>query len=631
MKRILTVVLVLVLVLILAASASASYAIILYAARNGVNVYAEKSTSSQVFQTLNLGDQVLIEFSESGWYAKLVQSPDGIGQTLGWIPASDLTTTPPCEHNWSDWTVTTPATCTQKGQQSRICTKCNEKQTQEIDKIAHSYGEWIVRRAATCTKKGEMFRTCLYCGNEETKSIDKIPHNWSTWTVRREATCTREGELFRICYSCWKEQTQPIDKIPHDWGSWVVRREPTCTMEGEQVHWCKVCGQEKTKLIEKIPHDYGEWTILREPTCVSKGERAHWCKSCNREETEKIAKLPHDFSAWGILVEATDHSSGLRQRICQYCGEKEQESFDPKGTLRRKAKNDAVREIQQLLVDQGYLKKKDVDGSFGSGTETAIKKFQKDYGLTPDGVAWPQTIEALRHEFGPWETVTELSRFSDGEDKRVCTKCGFEEHEITKAKPSLYRGDKGKSVRCVQELLTALGYKLGEIDSSYGGKVEKAWEAFAVKHDLEFVPDRLRPGDLDTLVNTWIDAQPEENWMGQGDKDSPVNLILTITSVGSENGQYRYNWELSNLGVEDCRLVALLGNSNNHDFTENNLVLVLNSAKVKANSGNSRSGSFTIATDWAFGTNPVYVCAVALAEDGRTIWTSNAIACLLGN
>ena len=105
--------------------------------------------------------------------------------------------------------------------------------------------------------------------------------------------------------------------------------------------------------------------------------------------------------------------AGQRQRVCQYCGETEKESFDPEGTLRRKAKGDAVREIQQLLADQGYLKKKGVDGSYGSGTETAIKLFQKDQGLVPDGVAWPQTIEALRHEFGAWETVTELSRFSD--------------------------------------------------------------------------------------------------------------------------------------------------------------------------------------------------------------------------
>lgn len=591
MKKLLAAVLILALVLALAPAASAEPTM-LYAAREDVPVYADKSTSATVYKTLNKGDPVPIESSAEGWFATPVQDPGGDGQVLGWIQAADLSTVAPCTHSWGDWTVQTAATCTQKGLRVRTCTKCGETESEEIDKLPHSYGDWVVRRAATCTAEGEMFCTCKGCGQEQTKKIDKLPH---------------------------------------DYGEWVVRREPTCTEEGERVHWCKVCGHEKTQAIPMIPHEYGEWTILREPTCVKKGERAHWCEACGLEKTEKIAKLPHDFGGWEILVEATDHASGLRQRICQYCGETEQETFDPAGTLRRKDKGDAVREVQQLLADQGYLKKKAVDGSFGSGTEKAIKKFQKDQGLTPDGVAWPQTIEALRHDFGAWETVTELSRYCDGEEVRVCTKCGFEEREITKAEPSLRRGEESKAIRGVQELLTALGYDCARIDGSYGGKLQRAWEAFAADRDLEVVPDRLRPGDLDTLVNAWIDALPKGSWKGQGDKDSPVNLVLTITPAGSEDGLYRYNWTLSNLGGVDCRFVALLlGFCDDRDFTADNLVLVLNSARLKADGGNTRSGSFTVATDWALGASPAYVCAVARAEDGGAVWTSNAIACGLG-
>ena len=588
MKKALALILMIALVITLAAAASAD-AFVLYAARDGVKVYADKNTAAQVYKTMSRGDSVLIEDSVTGWYATLVMDPSGDGQTLGWIQAADLVTTPPCNHSWGPWTVQKAATCTQKGVQVRSCTNCGETQSQEIDRIPHSYGDWIVRRSATCTKEGEMFRTCKVCGHE---------------------------------------QTQVIDKLPHDYGDWTVRREPTCTQEGERVHWCKVCGHEQTRPIDKVPHKYGDWTVLREPTCVQKGERGHWCTVCGHEETEKIAKLPHDFSVWEVVIEATDHSAGQRQRVCQYCGETEKESFDPEGTLRRKNKGDAVREIQQLLADQGYLKQKAVDGSYGSGTETAIKKFQKDQGFTPDGVAWPQTIEALRHEFGPWETVTELSRFSDGEDVRVCEKCGFEEHVVTKAEPSLRRGDKGKDVRCVQELLTALGYPCGKIDSSYGGKLEKAWESFAADRELEIEIDRIRPGDLDTLVNAWIDVLPEENWMGQGNKDSQVNLILTITPAGSEDGLYRYDWSVTNLGSQECRFVALLlGYGDDRDFTADNLVLVVNSASLKADGENSRSGSFTVATDWALGASPVYVCAVGRSEASGAVWTSNPVAC----
>ena len=592
MKKLFAFVLVLALVLALAASASADPTV-LYAARDNVKVYADMNTSSTVYKTLSKGAAVLIEDSKPGWYATLVEDPNSDGQTLGWIQAADLSTTAPCSHSW---------------------------------------GSWIVQKEATCTQKGLRTRTCTLCGETQSEEIDKIPHDYSAWIVRRQPTCTKEGEMFRTCKGCGLEQTKSIDKLPHEYGDWTVRREPTCTKEGERVHWCKVCGHEKTKSIPMVPHEYGEWTILREPTCVKKGERAHWCKVCGLEETEKIAKLPHDFSEWEILVAATDHSAGERQRICQYCGETEKKSFDPEGTLRRKDKGDAVREVQQLLADQGYLKQKAVDGAFGSGTEKAIKKFQKDQGLTPDGIAWPQTIEALRHDFGAWETVTELSRYSDGEEVRVCSKCGFEEHEITKAKPSLYRGDDSKAVRGAQELLNALGYDCGKADGSYGGKMQRAWEAFAKDHGLEIVPDRLRPGDLDTLVNAWTGVVPEERWMGQGDKDSPVNLALTITPAGAEDGLYRYAWTLTNLGGEDCRFVTLLlGYGDGRDFKSDNLVLVLSSAKMQADGGNTRSGSFTVATDWALGESPMYVCALARETEGGAVWASNAVACSLGS
>ena len=38
-----------------------------------------------------------------------------------------------------------------------------------------------------------------------------------------------------------------------------------------------------------------------------------------------------------------------------------------------------------------------------------------DQGLNPDGVAWPQTIKRLHHDFGPWEVITPLTRSVDGE------------------------------------------------------------------------------------------------------------------------------------------------------------------------------------------------------------------------
>ena len=53
-----------------------------------------------------------------------------------------------------------------------------------------------------------------------------------------------------------------------------------------------------------------------------------------------------------------------------------------------------VRKIQQKLKQWGYYDG-DVDGIYGSGTESAVKRFQSKNGLTADGICGVQTLSAL--------------------------------------------------------------------------------------------------------------------------------------------------------------------------------------------------------------------------------------------
>lgn len=52
------------------------------------------------------------------------------------------------------------------------------------------------------------------------------------------------------------------------------------------------------------------------------------------------------------------------------------------------------KQVQQKLKDLGYYKG-DIDGIFGSQTIKAIKNFQRDYGLTVDGIVGTRTLNAL--------------------------------------------------------------------------------------------------------------------------------------------------------------------------------------------------------------------------------------------
>jgi cell wall-associated NlpC family hydrolase len=63
------------------------------------------------------------------------------------------------------------------------------------------------------------------------------------------------------------------------------------------------------------------------------------------------------------------------------------------GTVQRGSKGDAVRQVQQRLLQRGW--KIAVDGDFGPGTDKIVRAFQREKGLGVDGVVGPRTWDAL--------------------------------------------------------------------------------------------------------------------------------------------------------------------------------------------------------------------------------------------
>lgn len=63
-------------------------------------------------------------------------------------------------------------------------------------------------------------------------------------------------------------------------------------------------------------------------------------------------------------------------------------------TYKKGSSGQVVSQIQTKLKDWGYYSGT-VDGVFGSGTETAVKLFQKKNGLSADGKVGPATLAAL--------------------------------------------------------------------------------------------------------------------------------------------------------------------------------------------------------------------------------------------
>ena len=62
--------------------------------------------------------------------------------------------------------------------------------------------------------------------------------------------------------------------------------------------------------------------------------------------------------------------------------------------LRRGSTGSSVRKVQQKLLNWGYYSGS-VDGVYGSATEAAVRKFQRNNGLTADGICGVKTLSAL--------------------------------------------------------------------------------------------------------------------------------------------------------------------------------------------------------------------------------------------
>ena len=62
--------------------------------------------------------------------------------------------------------------------------------------------------------------------------------------------------------------------------------------------------------------------------------------------------------------------------------------------LREGDESDAVKAMQKLLISAGYLKT-DATGFFGTATAAAVRAFQKDHGLTADGIVGASTMALL--------------------------------------------------------------------------------------------------------------------------------------------------------------------------------------------------------------------------------------------
>ena len=120
----------------------------------------------------------------------------------------------PCTaHRFGAWAVTTPATCTKDGVETRTCEVCQTAETRAVKATGHKFGAWAVTTPATCTKDGVETRTCEVCQTAETRAVKATGHKFGAWEITKPASLTETGVRTRTCTVCQETETQTIPKL----------------------------------------------------------------------------------------------------------------------------------------------------------------------------------------------------------------------------------------------------------------------------------------------------------------------------------------------------------------------------------------------------------------------------------
>jgi len=137
--------------------------------------------------------------------------------------------------------------------------------------------------------------------------------------------------------------------------------------------------------------------------------------------------------------------------------------------LARGNSGDAVRKLQSRLKELGYLTGS-VDGSYGSQTETAVKRFQKAIGLTQTGVASTYLQERLFASNAPAYQASAVSATATPRP----TSTPYVSSATANPYQELSYGSRGTNVLMLQNRLRALGYLNGSADGVFGSQTRQA-------------------------------------------------------------------------------------------------------------------------------------------------------------
>ena len=380
-------------------------------------------------------------------------------------------------------------TCTTEGVEEYHCIVCDYKEQRKTKALGHTFGDWETIQSSTCISKGQAKRVCTVCGAEEFKELDLVSHIPTPYTDVA-ASCTHEGHVGGSYCSVCKEELEPYtitSKIPHTFTEWETIQTPDCIHKGQAKRVCTICNYEEYKELDytdhtpvnyddkasscteeghtggtycsvcheeltpvtitpKTAHYFGDWQTTIEATCQHVGSQKRVCQDCGHEETQEIPilnhtivandeipatcthtgltggthcsecgteitpsiivdKLSHDYGDWTTTIEADCTHKGQEKHVCHECGDTEYRDIDIKPHT-----STPYEDLEADCTHEGHI----------GGTYCSVCHAE----LTPYTV-----VAKTAHTYGEWETIQNPTCISQGQAKRVCSVCGYEDYK----------------------------------------------------------------------------------------------------------------------------------------------------------------------------------------------------------
>ncbi|MGN0747928.1 MAG: peptidoglycan-binding protein [Aristaeellaceae bacterium] len=192
-------------------------------------------------------------------------------------------------------------------------------------------------------------------------------------------------------------------------------------------------------------------------------------------------------------------------------------------TLENGDSGDAVKQMQLALNALGYSTN-GADGKFGSGTENAVRLFQKANGLKQDGKAGNQTLTLLYQQYDSLQNGGSTGS-SGGTGGSTSGGSLFGGNYAT-----LEYGSRGERVKTLQNALNQLGYSAGSADGKFGAGTQKAVTAFQKANGLtaDGKAGRMTLQKIETLLSGASQATPTPT-------STPVPAVTPPPSGGSDS------------------------------------------------------------------------------------------------